>query len=51
MMGTPTVDLQQDGTTQLVWAVRANVMDWVGKGGSTVPLAQMTTARFRINYR
>ena len=51
MMGAPTVDMQQDGTTQLVWAVRANVMDWVGKGGGTVPLAEMTSARFRINYR
>jgi hypothetical protein len=50
MMGAPTVDVRQDGTTQLVWSVRANIMNWAGAGGGAVPLAQMTRARYRIKY-
>ena len=49
MMGPPAADYRPDGTTQLVWAIRANIMDWP-KSGSKVPLAQMTSNRFRINY-
>ena len=50
LMGPPTIDYQQDGTQQLVWAIRANIMDWTGAGGGTVPLAQMTNDTFRITY-
>jgi len=50
LMGTPTVDHRQDGTDQLVWALRANIMDWAGAGGGKVPLAQMTSARFRVRH-
>jgi hypothetical protein len=50
MMAAPTVDVRQDGTTQLVWSVRANIMNWAGTGGGAVPLAQMTNASFRITY-
>jgi hypothetical protein len=51
MMGPPTVDIRQDGTTQLVWAVRANIMNWSGVGGGPVPLAKMSSARYRIKYK
>jgi hypothetical protein len=49
MLGQPTIDEHQDGTRQLVWAIRANIMDWP-KSKSRVPLAAMTRGRFRINY-
>jgi len=49
MMGQPAIDYQQDGTHQLVWALRTNIMDWPSSK-STVPLAQMTSDRFRITY-
>jgi len=49
MMGAPSLDYRQDGTTQLVWAIRANIMDWAGSKGK-VPLATMTNATFRIRY-
>ncbi len=49
MMGAPSLDYQQDGTTQLVWAIRANIMDWAGSKDK-VPLATMTNATFRIRY-
>jgi len=49
MMAQPSLDYQQDGTTQLVWAIRANIMNWPGSQ-STVPLATMTNATFRIRY-
>lgn len=49
MMGQPAIDHHQDGTHQLVWAIRANIMDWPASG-SKVPLAAMTTNRYRITY-
>lgn len=49
MMGQPAVDYQQDGTQQLVWAIRANIMDWPSSG-SKVPLAELTSSRFKITY-
>jgi hypothetical protein len=49
MMAQPTFDYQPDGTAQLVWAIRANVMDWPSSK-SPVPLATMTNATFRITY-
>jgi hypothetical protein len=49
MMAQPAIDYQQDGTQQLVWAIRANIMDWPGSQ-STVPLAAMTSDTFRIHY-
>jgi hypothetical protein len=49
MMGPPAIDYQPDGTQQLVWAIRANIMDWPSSQ-SKVPLAAMTSDRFRITY-
>lgn len=49
MMGAPSLDYRQDGTTQLVWAIRANIMDWAGSKGK-VPLAQIANIQFRITY-
>ncbi len=46
----PTIDYRQDGKDQLVWTVRANVMDWANPLGGTVPLAELDNATFRINY-
>jgi hypothetical protein len=46
----PAIDYRQDGKDQLVWVVRANIMDWANPAGGTVPLAEMTNATFRINY-
>jgi hypothetical protein len=46
----PVVDVLRDGTTQAVWVVRANIMDWVGAGGGTVPLASTTAMSFRLRY-
>ncbi|MFM8952398.1 MAG: C25 family cysteine peptidase [Planctomycetaceae bacterium] len=49
MMGPPAVDHRQDGTTQLVWAIRTHIMDWAGDKGRE-PLAAMKAGRFRITY-
>jgi hypothetical protein len=49
MMNPPMIDFKQDGTQQLVWAIRANIMDWPASGSKT-PLAAMTTNRYRITY-
>lgn len=49
MIGQPTIDYQPDGTQQLVWAIRANIMDWPNSQ-SPVPLAAMTSDSFRITY-
>jgi len=49
MMGQPAIDHHQDGTHQLVWAIRANIMAWPASGSKT-PLAAMTTNRYRITY-
>ena len=49
MMGSPSIDYRQDGSSQHVWAVRANIMDWAGSKGKD-PLAQMTNIQFRITY-
>ena len=49
MMNPPMIDSQQDGTQQLVWAIRANIMDWPASGSKT-PLAAMTTNRYRITF-
>ena len=49
MMGPPKLDHRQDGTTQLVWAIRTHIMDWAGSKGRE-PLAAMKAGRFRITY-
>ena len=49
MMGPPAVDHRQDGTTQLVWAIRTHIMDWAGTKGRE-PLAEMKSGRFRVTY-
>ena len=49
MMGPPAIDRRQDGTTQLVWAIRTHIMDWAGSKGRA-PLAEMKQGRFRIIY-
>lgn len=49
MMGQPAIDHQQDGTHQLVWAIRANIMDWP-TSSSKAPLAELTGSRFKITY-
>ncbi len=49
MMGPPAVDHRQDGSTQLVWAIRTHIMDWAGSKGRE-PLAAMKAGRFRITY-
>ena len=49
MMGPPAVDHRQDGSTQLVWAIRTHIMDWAGSKGRA-PLAEMKAGRFRITY-
>lgn len=50
LVGSPVVDVLRDGTTQAVWAVRANIMDWEGAGGGTVPLAETIALSFRVRY-
>jgi len=50
MIGSYSVDVTQNGTTNLVWSIRANVMDWATAPGTPIPNGQMTSARFRIRY-
>lgn len=50
LVGSPVMDVLRDGTTQAVWIARANIMDWEGAGGGTVPLASATSMSFRLRY-
>ncbi len=50
LAGQPVMDVLRDGTRQVVFDVRANVMDWAGVGGGTVPLASTTSLSLRLVY-